>query len=83
MVEKKNNHTAAQRWWRNLPDELALEQGQAGLESFARGQDDQCREEATGSTTAAAMFGAQRLRPLPPTVFSVIVSEERTATGRH
>ena len=30
-VVEKNNHTAAQRWWRNLPDELTLEQAQQSL----------------------------------------------------
>jgi transposase len=79
-VVEKNNHTAAQRWWRNLPDELTLEQAQARVEVFAKRQDDRRREGATGSTTAAAMFASERLRPLPPTLFPVIVTEERTAT---
>ncbi|MFI8593806.1 Mu transposase domain-containing protein [Microbacterium sp. NPDC078428] len=79
-VVEKNNHTAAQRWWRNLPDELTLEQAQASLNAFARAQDDRPREDLAGKTTAAAMFQAERLRPLPPVVFPVIVTEERTAT---
>jgi transposase len=79
-VVEKNNHTAAQRWWRTLPDELTLEQTQASVEAFARGQDDRAREDVEGSTTAKAMFAAERLRPLPPIVFPVIVTEERTAT---
>ena len=79
MVEK-NNHTAAQRWWRTLPDELTLEQAQASLESFARGQDQRQREGLDGNTTAAAMFTAEQLRPLPVTPFPVIITEERTAT---
>lgn len=79
-VVEKNNHTAAQRWWRNLPDELTLEQAQHSLTVFARSQDDRRREGRDGSTTAAAMFVAERLAPLPPTVFPVVVSEERTAT---
>lgn len=79
-VVEKNNHTAAGRWWRNLADELTLEEAQASVEAFARGQDDRPREDLAGKTTAAAMFAAERLRPLPPTVFPVIVTEERTAT---
>lgn len=79
-VVEKNNHTAAQRWWRNLPDELTLEQAQARLDAFAKRQDDRPREDVDGRTTAAAMFPAERLRPLPPIVFPVIVAQERTAT---
>ncbi|WP_136709755.1 IS21 family transposase [Agromyces sp. H66] len=79
-VVEKNNHTAAGRWWRNLPDELTLEQAQASVETFAGRQDQRRRASETGSTTAAAMFANERLRPLPPTVFPVIVTEERTAT---
>lgn len=79
-VVEKNNHTAAQRWWRNLPDELTLEQAQARVDAFAKRQDDRLREDVDGRITAAAMFPAERLRPLPPIVFPVIVAQERTAT---
>ncbi|TAM66989.1 MAG: IS21 family transposase [Microbacteriaceae bacterium] len=79
-VVEKNNHTAAQRWWRNLADELTLEQAQASLVAFARSQDGRRREGRDGATTAAAMFAAERLRPLPSSVFPVVVTEERTAT---
>ena len=79
-VVEKNNHTAAQRWWRTLPDEITLEQAQASLTAFAQGQDDRRREGEDGRTTARAMFAAERLRPLPLAVFPVVVSEERTAS---
>ncbi len=79
-VVEKNNHTAAQRWWRTVPDELTAEQAQAAVEAFAKGQDQRRREDLEGTTTAAAMFAAERLRPLPVTVFPVVVTEERTAT---
>lgn len=79
-VVEKNNHTAAGRWWRNLPDELTLEQAQASVEAFAKRQDDRPREGLDGTTTAATMFQRERLRPLPPVVFPVIVTEERIAT---
>lgn len=79
-VVEKNNHTAAGRWWRNLVDEITLEQAQMTLEVFACRQDERRREAASGSSTARAMFVAERLRPLPPVVFPVIVTEERTAT---
>jgi transposase len=58
-VVEKNNHTAAQRWWRNLADELTLEQAQQSLTAFARSQDGRRREGRDGSTTAAVMFAAE------------------------
>lgn len=79
-VVEKNNHTAAQRWWRTLPDEVTLEQAQASLDAFTAGQDQRAREGEAGTTTSAAMFAAERLAPLPPTLFPVVVVEERTAT---
>ena len=79
-VVEKNNHTAAQRWWRNLPDELTPEQAQHSLTTFATSQDARRREGRDGSTAAAVMFAAERLGPLPPTVFPVVVTEERVAT---
>lgn len=79
-VVEKNNHTAAQRWWRTLPDGLTLEQAQASVDAFARRQDERPRQTETGKTTPAAMFAAERLQPLPPVLFPVIVTEQRTAT---
>jgi len=79
-VVEKNNHTAAQRWWRTLPEATTLEQAQAGFAAFAARQDRRKREGEAGSTTARAMFAAERLRPLPPAPFPVIVTEQRTAT---
>ncbi|MCB2411271.1 IS21 family transposase, partial [Demequina sp. TTPB684] len=79
-VVEKNNHTAAQRWWRNLADDVTLEQAQQRLTAFAQGQDGRRREGRDGSTTAAVMFAAERLSPLPPMLFPVVVTEERTAT---
>ena len=76
----KNNHTAAQRWWRILPEETTLEQAQASFAAFAARQDRRRRESETGSTTARAMFAAEQLRPLPSSPFPLIVTEQRTAT---
>ncbi|WP_405219008.1 IS21 family transposase [Agrococcus sp. Ld7] len=79
-VVEKNNHTAAQRWWRNLSDEVTAEHAQVSLEAFARRQDGRRREGKHGTTTAAAMRATEGLRPLPPAVFPVVVAEQRTAT---
>ncbi len=79
-VVEKNNHTAAQRWWRTMADEFTVEQAQASLTAFAVKQDGRPRRTDGGKTTAGAMYAAERLRPLPATVFPVVVVEPRTAT---
>lgn len=79
-VVEKNNHTAAQRWWRTLADDVTAEQAQASLEAFSIRQDGRKREGPEGTTTAAVMRAAEQLRPLPAAPFPVIVTEQRTAT---
>ncbi|MGH3859254.1 terminase gpP N-terminus-related DNA-binding protein, partial [Actinokineospora sp.] len=39
-VVEKINHTAAQRWWRTLADELTVEQAQSDVDRFARVRGD-------------------------------------------
>ncbi|ARC58624.1 hypothetical protein AS850_16160 [Frondihabitans sp. 762G35] len=79
-VVEKNNHTIAQRWWRTVPDEVTLEQAQTSIDLFAAQQDNRRRNTPTGTSTAAAMRAAERLRPLPAVPFPVVVTEERQAT---
>ena len=45
-VVEKNNHTAAQRWWRTMADEFTVEQAQASLDEFCRRRAD-ARRRAT------------------------------------
>ena len=79
-VVEKNNHTAAQRWWRTMADDVTVEAAQASLTAFACRQDGRERRTETGKTTAGAMLAGERLRPLPASVFPVVVAEPRTAT---
>jgi transposase len=53
-VVEKTNHTAAQRWWRTLADELTVEQAQADCDRFAavRG-DTRLRPTAVPASTAS------------------------------
>ena len=52
-VVEKVNHTAAQRWWRTLADELTVEQAQADCDRFAtvRG-DTRLRRSTSGDRKA-------------------------------
>ncbi len=80
-VVEKINHTAAQRWWRTLPDDITAEQAQGSLDRFAsvRG-DTRMRATADGRSTVAAVAETEPLAPVPASPYPVIVTEERTAS---
>ena len=80
-VVEKVNHTAAQRWWRTLPDDVTVEQAQADLDRFAsvRG-DTRMRATPEGRCTVAALADTEPLQPVPAAPYPVIVTEQRTAS---
>lgn len=81
-VVEKNNHTAAQRWWRTLPETTSFEQAQASVDAFATRQDGRRRLTPEGKTTVAAMAEAEAslLRPLPSAPYPVVVEESRAVS---
>lgn len=80
-VVEKANHTAAQRWWRNLADELTVEQAQTSLDQFCsvRG-DTRLRATADGKSAVAALAAAEPLHPVPPTPYPVTLTAARTVS---
>ena len=80
LVEKANL-TAAQRWWRTLPDDVTVEQAQAGLDRFtSRHADARVRVSAEGRSTVAAIAEAKPLAPVPAAPYPVMVAEQRSAS---
>jgi hypothetical protein len=80
-VVEKVNHTAAQRWWRTLADDLTVEQARASLDAFAATRGDtRMRPGPGGKTTVATLAAAEPLRPAPVTAYPVRVSEERVVS---
>ena len=80
-VVEKINHTAAQRWWRTLADELTVEQAQASVDRFARVRGDtRLRATADGRSSVAVVAKTEPLSPLPAAPYPVIVTEARTAS---
>ncbi len=80
-VVEKVNHTAAQRWWRTLADEVTVEQAQASVDRFARVRGDtRIRATADGRSSVAVVAKAEPLTPVPATPYPVIVSQSRTAS---
>lgn len=80
MVEKAN-HTAAQRWWRTLPDDVTVEQTQHGLGEFCRQRADaRLRATATGKVTVATLAATEPLATLPGSPYPLILSQNRTVS---
>jgi len=80
-VVEKVNHTAAQRWWRTLADDLTVEQAQASVDRFARVRGDtRIRATADGRLSVATVAKTEPLQPVPAMPYPVIVSETRTAS---
>ncbi|WP_421845475.1 IS21/IS408/IS1162 family transposase [Mycobacterium sp.] len=80
-VVEKINHTAAQRWWRTLADEVSVEQAQADVDRFARVRGDtRIRATANGRSSVATVADNEPLSAPPPTPYPVIITATRTAS---
>lgn len=80
-VVEKANHTAAQRWWRTLADDLTPEQAQADLDRFCRTRGDtRTRAGADGKSTVAALAATEPLQHVAAQPYPLIVTEGRTAS---
>jgi hypothetical protein len=80
-VVEKVNHTAAQRWWRTLADDLSVEQAQAGIDVFAATRGDtRLRVGPDGKSSVAVLAAAEPLRPAPAGAYPVIITDGRVAS---
>lgn len=80
-VVEKANHTAAQRWWRTLADDVTVEQAQVSLDKFCRLRGDtRLRRTADGKSTVATVAATEPLSPLPPSPYPLIVVETRVVS---
>ena len=81
-VVEKANHSAAQRWWRTLGDDVTVEQAQASLDAFcARVGDKRLRRRDGQRTSVGALAAAEPLGVLPP-AFPATVTVDRTVTAQ-
>jgi len=79
---EKANHSAAQRWWRTLPDALTVAQAQASLDAFcARVGDSRVRRRDGVATTVGELAALEPLTALPP-AFPATVRVSRTVTAQ-
>jgi transposase len=85
-VVEKANHTAAQRWWRTLADDVSPEQAQASLDRWCglRG-DTRLRPTGDGPdggrATVVTIAASEPLTPLPAP-FPAVLAVQRTASAQ-
>lgn len=83
-VVEKANHTAAQRWWRTLADELSPMAAQAELDRFcARVGDARTRARDDGQRVSVAELAAtEPLAQVPSTPYPAAVAVRRTVSAQ-
>jgi hypothetical protein len=82
-VVEKANHTAAQRWWRTLADDVTVDQAQASLERFCTDRaDTRLRVIDDRRATVAEHAERERLRPAPAVPFPATLSVERKVSAQ-
>ncbi len=82
-VVEKANHTAAQAWWRTMPDDVTLEAAQASLERFCAGHRADGRSRVIGEVRATVADHAtgERLRAMTAP-FPATLSVERRVSAQ-
>lgn len=81
-VVEKNNHAAAQRWWRTLADEVTVAQAQAGLDGWCERTGDARTRRVDGArVTVAELAAAEPLQPAPAP-YPAVLEVTRTVTDQ-
>jgi len=82
-VVEKANHSAAQRWWRTLPDEASPAQAQARLDAWcARAGDARIRVRDGAKVTVGELAAAEPLAPLPAIPFPAVIEDTRVVSAQ-
>lgn len=79
---EKANHSAAQRWWRTVPDGLTVVQAQPGVDKLSVRMDDRRRRIDGAVTTAGELAAAEPLLDIPVRPFPAELEVERTLSPR-
>ncbi|CAG6396724.1 hypothetical protein SCOCK_450039 [Actinacidiphila cocklensis] len=79
-VVEKANHTAAQRWWRTVPDGISVEQAQTGVDKLAVRMDERRRSVDGVKVTVAELASAEPLLSPPTLPFPAELEAERTVS---
>ena len=82
-VVEKANHSAAQRFWRTLPDNLTVEQAQQRLDTWCSVRGDiRLRATKDGKYTVATVAAREPLAPAPAAPFPAEIVVARTVSAQ-
>jgi hypothetical protein len=81
-VVEKANHSAAQRWWRTLGDDVTIAEAQAGLDRLTVTMDGRRRVRDGERTTVEALAAAEHLHPAPLMAFPAELDVTRVVTAQ-
>jgi hypothetical protein len=74
--------SAAQRWWRTVPDELTVAQAQSGVDKLATRMDMRRRQIEEARTTVGELADAEPLLDIPVRPFPAELEVARTVTAQ-
>jgi transposase len=81
-VVEKANHSAAQRWWRTLPDGTAWAAAQQGVDALATRMDTRRRVRGGQRASVGDLATAEPLAPAPAAPFPAETAVTRTVTAQ-
>lgn len=82
-VVEKASHSAAQRWWRTLPDDASPAQAQARLDAWCARHGDARRRVRDGAqTTAGQLAAAEPPAGLPLAPFPAVIAGTRVVPAQ-
>ncbi|MGW8951543.1 Mu transposase domain-containing protein [Streptomyces sp. NPDC055709] len=81
-VVEKANHSAAQRWWRTVPDAVTVVQAQSGVDKLASRMDERRRVLDGIRTTVGELAACEPLLDIPTRPFPAELEVERTVSAQ-
>ena len=81
-VVEKANHSAAQRWWRTLPDDVTVAAAQASLDRLCVRLDTRRRMRDGKATTVGQLADAEPLRGCPSAPFPAELTVVNTVSAQ-
>ncbi|MEY9873297.1 transposase [Streptacidiphilus sp. MAP12-33] len=79
-VVEKANLSAAQRWWRTVPDQISVEQAQSGIDKLATRLDERRRSVDDVRVTVGELAAGEPLLELPTLPFPAQLEVVRTVS---
>jgi transposase len=81
-VVEKANHSAAQRWWRTLSDDISVRAAQDSLDALCERLDGRRRMREGQRTTVGELAQTESLRACPPAPFPAELELTNTVTAQ-